>query len=353
MKGRQILIAPLSSGGDVAILMVDGRIDDIFADRPADTVPQPEAVYYCRALRPMKGLGAVMVDLGHGQHGFLRQKPGTIPKGGGLVQVTGWNEPGKAPPVTSRLSLRRATAVLTPDAPGVNVSRSIRDPEVRGALEALATGALRGVEETTGLIVRSAAEFSHADDIAGDIRDLMDDWNTIRQRMAGADCGCLLAAPSAAMVARRDWFGPETPIRQGAGILQDAGILDDMDRLADPRVEVGEGFVMIEPTSALVAVDVNTGADLSPAAGLKANLAAVRELPRQLRLRGLGGQITVDFAPMQHSGRSTVEQTLKSALRRDPIETGVVGWTPLGHLELNRKRARAPVDWAALLAEVQ
>jgi Rne/Rng family ribonuclease len=99
----------------------------------------------------------------------------------------------------------------------------------------------------------------------------------------------------------------------------------------------------IEPTRALVAVDVNTGGDFSPAATLKANLAAARDLPRQLRLRGLGGQITVDFAPLAHRDRPRIEAALRAALAEDGIETTLSGWTPLGHLELQRKRTRRPI----------
>ncbi len=97
-------------------------------------------------------------------------------------------------------------------------------------------------------------------------------------------------------------------------------------------------------------MDVNTGADTSFAAGLKANIAAARDLPRQLRLRGLGGQVVLDLAPMPKKDRRTLESALRAALRADTVETSLVGWTPLGHLELQRARARAPL--AALLNKV-
>jgi Ribonuclease G/E len=90
-------------------------------------------------------------------------------------------------------------------------------------------------------------------------------------------------------------------------------------------------------------VDVNTGPDTSPAAGLKANIALARELPRQLRLRGLGGQVVLDLAPMPKKDRRVFEDALRAAFRRDDIETVLAGWTPLGHYELQRKRARVPL----------
>ena len=101
--------------------------------------------------------------------------------------------------------------------------------------------------------------------------------------------------------------------------------------------------MFVEPTRALVAVDVNTGSDTSLAAGLKANIACVRALPAQLRCRGLGGQITLDLAPMAKKERRQFEQVLRAAFRHDPVETILAGWTPLGCYELQRKRDRLPL----------
>ena len=132
-------------------------------------------------------------------------------------------------------------------------------------------------------------------------------------------------------------------VREAAGALADAGVWEEVAALGRPTVPLGQGSMAVEPTRALVAVDVNTGGDLSPAAALKANLAAAAELPRQLRLRGLGGQVAIDFAPLARADRPRVERALGAALRADGIDTTVAGWTPLGHLELQRKRARRPL----------
>ena len=82
---------------------------------------------------------------------------------------------------------------------------------------------------------------------------------------------------------------------------------------------------------------------MSLAAGIKANMACARALPRALRLRGLGGQITLDLAPMPKKDRRPFETALRQAFRADDVETTLVGWTPLGHYELQRKRARMPL----------
>ncbi len=100
----------------------------------------------------------------------------------------------------------------------------------------------------------------------------------------------------------------------------------------------------VEATRAMVTVDVNTAGEFGGGASLTANLEAARDLPRQLRLRGLGGQIIVDFAPLRKTDRKRIEEALKAAFRRDPVETSLAGWTPLGNFELQRKRERRPLS---------
>ena len=101
--------------------------------------------------------------------------------------------------------------------------------------------------------------------------------------------------------------------------------------------------MMLEPTRALVAVDVNTGPDTSPAASLKVNIAAARDLPRQLRLRGLGGQLVVDFAPIPKKDRAILDQVIRAAFKFEAAETNLAGWTTLGLYEMTRKRDRLPL----------
>ena len=102
--------------------------------------------------------------------------------------------------------------------------------------------------------------------------------------------------------------------------------------------------VWVETTRACVTVDVNTGSDTSPAAGLKANIDAARTLPRLLRIKGLGGQIVVDFAPAPKKDRRGIEAALRAAFRTCRVETALLGWPTLGHFEMTRKRARPALE---------
>jgi Ribonuclease G/E len=258
--------------------------------------------------------------------------------------VTGAAEGGKAVPVSTRVLFKSRLAIVTPGAPGLNISRRIRDDDRRTALQALADATMQGAAPDHGLILRSACEGADDAEITDDITAMRD---LAAAAMADLQGGpeLLVDAPGAHDLAWRDWADPEPDaVEQGPDVFADLGIDDMIDALRSADVPLpGGGFMALEPTRALVAVDVNTGPDTSPAAGLKANIAAARDLPRQLRLRGLGGQITVDFAPMPKKDRGTVEQVLRAAFKGEAAETNLAGWTTLGLFEMTRKRDRLPL----------
>lgn len=322
-----------------AALLVDGRLEDLAID-PADDRPLPGAIYRAVADRPMKGQGGLFVKLPEGS-GFLRQTAGIAPGQRLLVQITGPAEAGKAYPVTTRLLFKSRFAIVTPNAPGLNVSRRIKEDDVRAGLEALAAAAMDGADETLGLILRSACLTAADDEIAADIAAMRDLAEAVLADLDGKP-ELLVEGAGAHETAWRDWAEPE-PDDVLEGGFADHDVLEMIDGLLTPRVALAEGHMMIEPTRALTAVDVNTGNDTSPAAALKVNIAAVRELPRQLRLRGQGGQIVIDFAPMPKKDRAILDQVIRAAFKSDG-EANLAGWTTLGLYELTRKRDRLPLS---------
>lgn len=345
MRGRQILIQPLRGGGHAAALVADGQLQDLLVDpAPDDPTPRPEAIHRAVAGRPMKGMGGVMLDLGAGGRGYLRTARPPASGASLLVQVSGWAEPGKAPPVSERLLLKGRVAILTPGAPGANIARGLRDPDRRAALAALASAAMADAPAELGLILRSASETAPDAEIRAEIAGLRAAWTGLADGGRGGP-DLALPAPGARAEALRDWRLAGDAEREAADAL--APVADQIALLLQSRVALGAGSMAIEPTRALTAVDVDTGGDTSPAAALKVNLAVARDLPRQLRLRGLGGQVTIDFAPLAKSDRPRIEAALSAALRSDGIDTTLAGWTPLGHLELLRKRARRPLTITA------
>ena len=344
MKGRVVILGPLR-GRAAAALLFDGVLEDLAVDAETDA-PGPGAIFRAVADRPMKGQGGVFVKLPGGS-GFLRQTSGVAPGQALLVQVTGPAEPGKATPVTTRLLFRSRYAILTPGAPGLNISRRIRDAEVRAELTALAEAGMAGADETLGLILRSVCEAAEADDIAADVAAVRALAEAVLADARGGP-ELLVEGPTAAETAWQDWADPPPDaVEDGPGAMADQGVEEMLDGILAPRVDLpGGSHMMIEPTRALVAVDVNTGPDTSPAAALKANIAVARELPRQLRLRGLGGQVVIDFAPVPKRDRAVLDQVLRAAFKGEAAETSLVGWTQMGLYELVRKRDRMPLTEA-------
>ncbi|MDW4499135.1 ribonuclease E/G [Sulfitobacter sp. D35] len=336
MKGRSIVLDHLGAR-EAAALIVDGELDDLLVEADA---PRPGTVYRAVADKPVKGQGGMFFRTPDGS-AFLRQVKGLKPGQEVLVQVTGYAEPGKAIPVTDRLLFKSRYAIVTPEAPGRNLSRQIRDDAERDRLLEIADEVLQ--DEPYGLILRSSCEAADADAIAEDIAAMMDLAAKVMTD-EGRGPETLAEGDGPHVLAWRDWTAPADVVTEPGG-FESHGVLDTLDELRGSEVRLGGGASMfVEPTRALVAIDVNTGSDASLAAGIKANMACAKLLPRALRLRGLGGQIVLDLAPMPKKDRRTFESALRAAFRRDEIETNLVGWTPLGHYELQRKRARAPLS---------
>ncbi len=343
MKGRIVILDEIG-GVQAACLIVDGLLTELSVD-PSGDAPLPGAIYRAVADRPLKGQGGMFVKMPGGQSGFLRQTGGIAPGQRLLVQITGPAEPGKALPVTTRLLFKSRFAIVTPGAPGMNISRAIREDEVRQALGALAATGMKGADETLGLILRSACNEAEDAAIAEDIAAMRDLAEAV---LADLDGGPEMLVDGAAShdLAFRDWLDPDPDeVVTEPGGFEMHGALDMIEALCQPRVALPSGgHMMIEPTRALVAVDVNTGPDTSPAAALKANIAAARDLPRQLRLRGLGGQIVIDFAPVPKKDRAILDQVIRAAFRPEGADANLAGWTTLGLYEITRRRDRLPLS---------
>lgn len=354
MKGRQIILGNLF-GAEAAALVVDGQLTDLITDTSALTPLAPGAI--CRAIvdRLVKGQGGVFLRLPEGQRGYLRDRSGLNEGQRLLVQVSGVADEGKAIPVTSRLLFRGRNGILTPGKPGVNVSRSIRDEDLRDELAKLGTDLLAGatgLPEDCGMILRSVAAHADPDEIRDELAPLADLAGRVLAEADGP-VELILDAPSAHEAAWIDWAEPAPDqVDEGPDAFDKLGVAEMVDAMLSPEIPLpGGASAVIQPTRAIVAIDVNTGRDTSPAAGLKANIALARDLPRQLRLRGLGGQVVIDFAPMPKRDRATLDQVLKVSFKGESAETVLVGWTTMGLYEMSRKRDRAALSALARASE--
>ena len=340
MKGSMILFDQIN-GRDAAARLVNGVLDDLLID-PAEDRIRPGAIYRAKAGRPMKGQGGMILNTPDGPL-FLRQSKGIAQGETVFAQVSTYAEPGKAAPAALKLLFKSRFCLITPGATGRNISKAIRDEERRVELQEI----IHSVQlaEGVGLVVRTAAEEADDEDIRADLENVADLAGQIMGEPLAGPVEKLLEGPSASEIALRDWPAPDG-FDQEPDSFERHGALDMIDDLRSPETPLAEGSIVVEGTTALVAVDVNSGGNTSMAAGLTTNIAAFRALPRALRLRGLGGQIVVDPAPLPKRDRRRVEDAAKAAFRQDGIETNFVGWTPLGHMEFLRKRERLPLKEA-------
>jgi len=334
-----ILIEDIEAGRAAALIR-QGQLVDLLIDGADGGPPRPGAIFAAKVERPIKGAGGALVALGDGQTGFLRDAKGLAPGQRVLVQVSTYAEPGKSAPVTRRLLFKSRYAIVTPGAPGLNIARSIHDEEMRVELRALAEEVAGDLPH--GMILRSACGGGDLDAVAADIDRMI----TLANQVLADDSATpalLLEGTDAELAAWRDW-PTDAEVLDETGAFDSCDVWSEIDRLKRVRHELpGGAWMAVERTAALISVDVNTGGDLSAAACLKANRHAARDLPRALLLRGLGGQVVVDFAPMGKKDRREIETILRAALRQDPIETSFAGWSNIGLAELVRKRERRPI----------
>ena len=344
MKGELAAIDRVG-GRNMAARLIDGRLEDLLFDPLPEDGPAPGAIVRAVVRRRLAGQGACIVGLPDGSAGYWKRSGEAKEGESALLQVTGFAEAGKAVPVSDRISIAGKLAIVMPGREGVFVSRALPDDARAKQLRDLAESALAAAGVRAQLVVRTASATEDDRDIGDEIDQLLESCCKLLSCCEGSTPTVLREADGCRLVARREWLGSSgVEVDDVEESFDRHGIHDLIRPFRRPRIDLpGGGFAMLEPTSAFTAVDVNTGSDTGRGAGLTANLQLAACLPRQLRIRGLGGQIVTDFAPMARRFRTQVEEALSGAFAGDRISTTLVGWTGLGHFELHRRRERIPL----------
>jgi ribonuclease G len=363
-----------------------------------------------RVQRVLPGMQAAFVDIGLERAGFLGARearcladlPGfeeeRAPKIGDcvhegeevLVQVVKDPIGEKGARLSANVTIAGRLAVLVPNQGGVALSRRIEGDDERARMLAMgeamiAEGGDRLVPGA-GYILRTAATDATLTDLKEDAERLAEAWRpvlakrqastapatlyhdldpverTLRDMVRAETVRVLIDDPVAVEAAkaycRRTMPEAEHKMEAfaGPGALFDLYDLEDeIDKLAVPRVPLPSGgWITIESTEALTAVDVNSGS-FTASTGLeetsvKVNLEAADEIGRQVRLRGIGGLIVVDFIHLDDADNvAKVLAVLETSLSRDHTPTQISAMSEFGLVEITRKRVRDPL--AKLISE--
>jgi ribonuclease G len=292
-----------------------------------------------------------------------------------VVQVSKEPISTKGPRVTAQISLPGRFLVYMPGSSHVGVSRKIEDREERARLRALAREVLP--EKSGGVIVRTVSEDLTRETFERELKSLMSTWQQIQKkaRRARAPAPVHREAKLTAGIIR-DLFSQKVDsltvdsknvfdeivayleqvdptLVQRVHLYSDAKPLFDAYDLEreirdafQRRVNLASGgYIIVEPTEALVSIDVNTGrytGKKDPEKTiLKTNVDAAKEIARQLRLRDIGGIIVCDFIDMESkANRDKVLQELRQHLSRDRARTKAFQVSELGLIEMTRQRVR-------------
>ncbi|WP_226470063.1 ribonuclease G [Luteimonas panaciterrae] len=291
-----------------------------------------------------------------------------------VVQVVKDPIGSKGARLTTQISIPSRYLVLLPQSRVVGVSARIEDEIERLRLKALVSElAIHGSHH--GYIVRTNAEGQASEALAEDIAYLGRAWALIEQRVREARVGtCVyedLTLPMRAVrdLMRRDVERVKVDSREtcdrlrafaaqympdlaekiehysGARPVFDLyGVEDEIQRALEKEVPLKSGgYLVIDQTEAMTTVDVNTGSFLGQRnleeTVYRTNLEAAQAVARQLRLRNLGGIIIIDFIDMNDAEhRRQVLRTLEKSLAKDHAKTTVYDFSPLGLVEMTRKR---------------
>jgi ribonuclease G len=374
-------------------LMEDDVIVEVDIDR-SSSQSQIGNIYWGRADSVVPSLQAAFLTLDNGPQGFLsvREANTLYPQDGNgrprietiihegqwvLVQVSKDTVGDKGPRLTANPSMAGRFLVYQPMKDGIAISSRIRDEAERARLTEAMQEVINKVEAEGGFIIRTVAEGADIDVLVHEAESLASQWNGVDTNPpTGGDPVCVHRDLEPRERALRDWAMPEiakitTEGRElfaatkkytdtnmpdlserlvghtGSELLfEEAGIEAAIDEALETRMDLSTGgWLSIEPTEALTAIDVNSGGfkqegDREQIA-LKTNLAAVPVIARQLRLRDMGGQIVIDFINMRDQAhRTEVGDAMDAALQRDKAPTQILGWTRLGLMELTRRRTR-------------
>ncbi len=382
-------------------LVENGMLQEVLVER-SENRGYVGNIYKGKVVRILPGMEAAFVELGLARTGFLHvsdilsheQKIANGHDGGAekrsphisellrpgkdvIVQVVKEPIASKGARLTTEISVPSRYLVYLPRSSRIGVSQRIKEPETRDRLRALVEKAMEQEGMKGGVIIRTMAETASDEEIIAELTYLKRVCSRIKKRMKDPDVkGEVHTELPLTFRVMRDRM-PENveKIRIDSKETYEAAV--DFSREFVPELEAkleyypGErpifdlysiedeilkalgskvplksgGYLVIDPTEAMTTIDVNTGGFVGrknlEETLFKTNMEAAYSIARQLRLRNIGGIIIIDFIDMgDPEHQRQVLRTLENALAKDHAKTSVNDMSPLGLVEVTRKRTR-------------
>lgn len=297
-----------------------------------------------------------------------------------LAQVVKEEVGKKGANMTTYLSIPGRCVVLMPGSDSSGISRKISGEERRSQLR----GAMKSIDlpEGIGWIVRTASVDINEEVLSRDVKYLLGLWDDIKRKGQEMDgVGLVYEDQESVLRFLREHFDPsiqeilvddrtaleqvkkfvellpekqrnvKVRLHQGARpIFNQYSIEDQIESIYQPQVNLPSGgSIVISPTEALVAIDVNSGSTSRgknfEASIFQANMEAAAELARQLRLRDLGGLIVVDFIDMRNRKHiQAVEKKVKESMKKDKAKVDFSRISKFGLMQISRQKLGAPIE---------
>ena len=397
--GSEILINANSHEARAA-LVENGVLQEVFLERTSRR-GLISNIYKGRVSRVLPGMQAAFIEIGMERTAFLHASDIFDPRHAGtgieaprtenirtlvaegneiLVQVVKDPLGTKGARLTTYITLPSRYLVYMPQGRGVGVSARIEDEVERERLRTAVSGGVEA-DESAGYIVRTAAEDAPPEALRADMMYLRKLWEFVRHKGLRTDPGQLVHADLPLHLRiLRDLLRPDVErvlIDQpnahremqefAATFMADVlprielyverrpifelhHVEEEIQKALDRKVSLKSGgYVIIDQTEAMTTIDVNTGAFVGhrnlEETIFRTNLEAAVAIARQLRLRNLGGIIIIDFIDMEEpEHRRQVIQALEKALSDDHVKTNISSVSPLGLVEMTRKRTRESLE---------
>ncbi len=403
--GNKIIVSVEKLERRVALLE-NGRLEEYSVERES-TRNIVGSVYKGRVKNIEMGLKAMFVDIGFEKNAFLhfwdaipaaldsnieeierrpgkkqrkritaKDIPSIYPVGSEvIVQVTKGPIGTKGPRVTTNLSFAGRYLVLMPFSDRSGISRKIEDPKERARLRKILQEL--DIPDGLGVIIRTVGEGQRARYFVRDLRFLLEQWTKVEQQMKDRHAPArVFEEPDLVDRTVRDFLTEEIDevlVDDRAAAERMMDMVGQISRRSRNRIKFHDGttpifetfgvqkqiddafhrqvwlkcggYIVIDETEALVAIDVNTGRNKGgrdvEKTILQTNLEAADEIARQLRLRNVGGLIIGDFIDMKsRKDQQLVYNLMRERLKRDKAKTHVLPISQLGLMEMTRQRAQ-------------